>query len=117
MDNWPRVRRASLRSPRKTAPIDMAKTVYCRMATAPTAGILATDVLRVGPFVRAMPPWLHADLARVDFQKAREFGESFDPEVEFWIAYLEENTGTRGALESALHMALERSREERLPSL
>jgi hypothetical protein len=34
----------------------MAKTVYCRMATAPTVGILATDVLRVGPFVRAMPP-------------------------------------------------------------
>jgi hypothetical protein len=52
----------------------------------------------------------------VDFQKAREFGESFDPEVESWIVYLEENTGTRGALESALHMALERSREERLPS-
>jgi TolB-like protein/Tfp pilus assembly protein PilF len=56
------------------------------------------------------------DLARVDFQKAREFCESFDPEVEFWIAYLEENAGTLGALESALHMALERSREEHLPS-
>jgi TolB-like protein/Flp pilus assembly protein TadD len=56
------------------------------------------------------------DLARADFQKARELGESFDPEDEFWIAYLEENAGTRGALESALQMALEHAREEHVPS-
>ncbi len=56
------------------------------------------------------------DLARADFQKAREQSASYDHEAEFWIAYTEEKAGANGALERALKTALDRRRDERLPS-
>jgi TolB-like protein/tetratricopeptide (TPR) repeat protein len=61
--------------------------------------------------------WMHRGLAYLllgrldhalgDLRKARELSELFDPEVEFWIAYVQERAGTHGALEGALQMALE----------
>ncbi len=56
------------------------------------------------------------DLARTEFEKARDLTEGFEPEVEFWLAYVEEAAGKRGALENALEKTLEQAAKTHVPS-
>lgn len=56
------------------------------------------------------------DLAQAELEKARDLTEAFDPEVEFWIAYVEDRVGTGGALDKALQMAIRHREQQRVSS-
>jgi tetratricopeptide (TPR) repeat protein len=52
------------------------------------------------------------DLAQADFEKARELGGSFDPEVELSLALVGEAKGDGSAIEASLNMVLEHAKRE-----
>ncbi|MDD5646450.1 MAG: adenylate/guanylate cyclase domain-containing protein [Candidatus Bipolaricaulis sp.] len=56
------------------------------------------------------------DLARVHLEKARELAGGFEPETEYWLAYLEETAGTRGVMERVLQQALDHAGHDHVPA-